>query len=1138
MKKQISNNLLISYSARKKYNLPADSFGDSNRLYFDSLYDIREFTEKLNAKRNVLEFPEKAVNTGDIYGMSLIQDIFSYIIAKYERDNGDSYKQGLKHLHESIGKQSLKETFTLFMTEFPNNEIVNNFVSPKGYIQKISKIKKETINIVKELANIHLYNNNPAFSEYSELFDDKKLRQKSDYNKIWDELYDFFETQPKFGPKDQNLMDMLATPAREVPHSIQGQLEWIRNNWQDVIDDYLYKLLVSLDLIAEEQKHRALGAGPAYEHRFDKLDYELEYEKFSADLDWMPKVVILAKNTHVWLDQLSRKYDKKMKYLSDIPDAELDELQKRGMTSLWLIGLWERSIASKRIKQMMGNQDAVASAYSLLDYSIADELGGEEAYQNLRERARKRGIRLCGDMVPNHVGIDANWVINHPDWFISSHHPPFPSYSFSGENLCNDDRVGIYLEDHYFEKSDAAVVFKRVDHHTGDTKYIYHGNDGTSMPWNDTAQLNYLKEEVREAVIRTILHVARNFDVIRFDAAMTLAKKHYQRLWYPQPGTGGDIPSRAEYAMTKEEFNKFYPKEFWREVVDRIREEEPDTLLLAEAFWMMEGYFVRTLGMHRVYNSAFMNMLKNEDNEKYRNTIKNVLEFNPEILKRYVNFMNNPDEETAIVQFGDNDKYFGICLMMVTMPGLPMFGHGQIEGYREKYGMEFKRAYWDEKPNEHLIRRHEREIFPLLHKRYLFSEVENFQFYEYITPEGGVNHNVFAYSNSRGSEKALVFYNNSYSQTNGWIKDSVQVRRSDTEMRSTSLAQSLNLHNSERHFIIFRDQISGLEYIRSNTSVHNDGIFTILRGFEYHAFIDFCEVEDFDGLYHEVNNFLNGRGVPNIESAIQQVLVKPVHVALKKNYNQALMQDFFNMEKLSDNLESYKHNHREFLTAIGDYSEIVGQIRSAELEFNKTLQNYIFIQDAKPAVAKKIKKSIGGYFKSPQNQLIFYSWLLFHTTGKIYTKVRWEKKSRSLIEELFFNKLVDELAHELKIKDSKAVNDILMILVEYQNWFEKMQDSGESILTLMKQFLSDFNVRAFIDINRYNGILWFKKEPLEDLINWLKLVAYFNILKTNYPSLEKIGAEIEEMEEFINEIKTGVEKSDYKLEKFLENIGK
>jgi hypothetical protein len=133
------------------------------------------------------------------------------------------------------------------------------------------------------------------------------------------------------------------------------------------------------------------------------------------------------------------------------------------------------------------------------------------------------------------------------------------------------------------------------------------------------------------------------------------------------------------------------PHEFWREVVDRVAVEVPGTLLLAEAFWLLEGYFVRTLGMHRVYNSAFMNMLRDEENAKYRSYLKKTIEFDPDILKRYVNFMSNPDERTAIDQFGDGDKYFGVCTMLATLPGLPMFGHGQIEGFTEKYGMEYKR---------------------------------------------------------------------------------------------------------------------------------------------------------------------------------------------------------------------------------------------------------------------------------------------------------------------------------------------------------------------------------------------------------------------------------------------------------------
>ena len=295
-----------------------------------------------------------------------------------------------------------------------------------------------------------------------------------------------------------------------------------------------------------------------------------------------------------------------------------------------------------------------------------------------------------------------------------------------------------------------------TDRATGAARYVYHGNDGTSFPWNDTAQLDFLDPAVREQVIQTILDVARRFPIIRFDAAMVLAKKHIQRLWWPEPGTGGAIPSRAEHAMTKAEFDARMPDEFWREVVDRVAAEVPGTLLLAEAFWLLEGYFVRTLGMHRVYNSAFMHMLRDEDNAGYRKVIKETIEFDPEILKRYVNFMSNPDEKTAIEQFGKGDKYFGVATVLATLPGLPMLGHGQVQGFGEKYGMEFRRAMLDEKPDPWLVERHEREIFPLLHRRAWFAEATDFLLYDFATTGGHVDEAVLAYSNGSGRERSLV----------------------------------------------------------------------------------------------------------------------------------------------------------------------------------------------------------------------------------------------------------------------------------------------------------------------------------------------------------------------------------------------
>src|SRR5262249_30816307 len=511
---------------------------------------------------------------------------------------------------------------------------------------------------------------------------------------------------------------------------------------------------------------------------------------------------------------------------------------------------------------------------------------GEAACANLRDRAAQRGIRLASDMVPNHMGIDSRWMIEHPDWFLSLPYSPFPAYSFNGPDVGGDGRVEIKIEDHYFDRSDAAVVLRRLDRWTGDTRYIYHGNDGTSFPWNDTAQLNYLKPEVREAVIQTILHVARMFPIIRFDAAMTLAKRHYQRLWFPEPGTAGSIPSRAEHGLSKAAFDAAMPVEFWREVVDRVAAEAPNTLLLAEAFWLMEGYFVRTLGMHRVYNSAFMNMLRDEENANYRSVIKNTLSFDPDVLKRYVNFMNNPDERTAVDQFGKGDKYFGVCTLMATLPGLPMFGHGQIEGYTERYGMEYRRAYHDEQPDPWLVARHEREISPLLHRRHLFAQVRNFLLYDFYTSEGRVNEDVFAYSNRSGEDRALVVFNNRYSTTHGWLRSScayaVKAVDGGKHLLQRTLGESFALSMDASMFVACRDSFTGLEYLYRARNLAERGLNLSLHAYQTHVFLDWRDLrQDEFHPWGQLCDQLAGRGVSSLDDALRALQLRPLHESLR-----------------------------------------------------------------------------------------------------------------------------------------------------------------------------------------------------------------------------------------------------------------
>ena len=735
---------------------------------------------------------------------------------------------------------------------------------------------------MEEMLLVHVTNNNPAAQSYKELFDDSILLHTAYMDSI-SLLGNFFAKQPPMSGrgKGETLVEILTAPSKASPYSLEGQLQFLLDKWGDLLgEDIIRRILRAIDFVREEviRQHGGFGdshpilEAPTYGGAY------AEYERYSPDKEWMPRLVLIAKNSYVWLEQLSRKYKRWIKTLDQIPDEELDLLRDRGLTGLWLIGLWERSHASQRMKQRMGDADAVASAYSLQSYDIANDLGGWEALNNLRARAWQRGIRLSADMVPNHMGIDSNWVMEHPDWFLSVDQPPYPSYTFNSENLSDDSRAAVVLEDHYYNHSDASVVFKYFGYQNHQTKYIYHGNDGTSFPWNDTAQLDYSQAQVREAVIQTILHVARNFPIIRFDAAMTLAKKHIQRLWFPEPGSGGAIPSRAEHGMTRSEFDAAMPQEFWREVVDRVAVEVPDTLLLAEAFWLLEGYFVRTLGMHRVYNSAFMHMLRDEDNAKYRMAIKNTLEFDPQILKRYVNFMNNPDEKTAVEQFGNGDKYFGVATVLSTLPGLPMFGHGQIEGFREKYGMEFRKPKLDETPDDGLIRGHEWKIFPLLHRRHLFADVENFLLYDFYRTNGSVDENVFAYSNHFNDERGLIIYHNRFADTRGWIKTSAAyLDKGSGDLRQKSLAEGLSF--PFEGFVIFKDYVTHLEYIHSCAELWEKGLYVDLNAYQCRAFMDFRFVESSE--WEMVNSALNGAGVESMQAKWDEMFATKEKVAIE-----------------------------------------------------------------------------------------------------------------------------------------------------------------------------------------------------------------------------------------------------------------
>lgn len=778
-----TRHLHVTRAARRRYRLPEAAFGLSGRVGELDLADAAAWAARITAGRRGSELP--AVTPGTVAGAVALHEAAHALIARLAvTATGEPALTVAARAWHEAEPGAPGAFWARFDAVFGAAAGVPDVGAPEAAASDAGARTGEGAGpVLEEAWLVARARRNAALRALHELFEHDEAaggawetargvaeRALAAVRLTPEARADGAGGRPPDGADEGTLLWLLTLPERLEPTSLVGQLKLAAEAWRPYLAGAgdVTLLLRAADLLREEAKGGGGSPGkpgpPPPPRPLVLVGAGRGPANFTPDRSWMPNVALVAKSTYVWLAQLSARYGRRVRRLDEVPSEALTELREDGFNALWLIGVWERSRASLALKRARGQPDAGASAYSLHDYEVAADLGGRPALDDLARRAGAVGLRLASDMVPNHTGLDSRWVVEHPDWFLQLPEPPFEGYTFTGPNLASDPRVEVRVEDGYYDGSDAAVVFERVDAATGEKRYLYHGNDGTLMPWNDTAQLDYLREDVRAAVKATIEHVARSFPIIRFDAAMTLARRHVQRLWHPLPGEGGAVPSRTRFGVDADEFERRMPREFWRELVDEMTRVAPDTLLLAEAFWLMEGYFVRELGMHRVYNSAFMHMLMREDNAGYRRLLKTLLAFDPRVLQRFVNFMSNPDEESAREQFGAGDKYFAVATLLATLPGLPMFGHGQVEGLSEKYGMEYLTPRLDEAPDEAAVRRHRREVAPLLAERAAFAGAESFRLFD-LLGAGGVEEAAYVYTNRPGprggATASLVAVNNS-----------------------------------------------------------------------------------------------------------------------------------------------------------------------------------------------------------------------------------------------------------------------------------------------------------------------------------------------------------------------------------------
>jgi hypothetical protein len=341
-----------------------------------------------------------------------------------------------------------------------------------------------------------------------------------------------------------------------------------------------------------------------------------------------------------------------------------------------------------------------------------------------------------------------------------------------------------------------------------------------------------------------------------------------------------------------------------------------------------------------------------------------------------------------------------------------------------------------------------------------------------------------------------------------------------------------------------------MEYIRQGKEIVEKGLFVELGAYQYHIFMDFREVWDYDGYYWRLASSLNGRGVPSIDEAFKELYLEPILVPFKSVLNKDV---FLDLSKLATSKEFYESSGKNILDNFQKSLQslyksvkifVDGPCSEEGVAYETVRLLDVFIRDVSLNGIKdsQLKKTIDNLQlllnREDLSQIPFlrmlWSWIVLHQIGKIKHVIGYEDQGAAWMDEWLLKKIVKQTFQDLGCAESRAQREaqLLKLLIRYQNLFEFDFDL-DRFLNSLNRFFADNEVKEFLGFNWYDGMLWLNKEALEDLFYWLYVVNAIKGIYQKKDERENMAYYLRKSYEFIQHILKSAEYAGYKVEEFL-----